>query len=412
AYTLLEVDGGQLSFGEFVTTTTIGGVTVDAPPPTEEFGRRYEPYGSAGLLSTVNYSADLPTVSQAILNIYEHVEGERLDGVILADAHVLEALVRATGPVDIPQVGLVPASEIVATLSNDAYDALPDSNARKALLGQVAAATLEGFLQRGAASDPVRAARVLVEAGGRGHLQMFSADPEEQAALLETGLSGSLMTPPDPDAVADVTMGVFSNNTGANKTDFYTDRVVEVDMQLLPNGGAVATVAVTHTNDTPTSELPVDVIGPNTEDVGVGENRLVTSLWCRGGCQLIGAGRDGADVGLTADVEAGFDVFTINQLLQPGGEETITFDLLLPTMAADGEMSLRFANQASVNPTRLRVDVTVPEGQEVHDRGDFVQAAGFWTWQQLPGPVQDLSLTVGPPDDLWSRTLRLLTTRL
>ncbi|HUG85409.1 MAG TPA: DUF4012 domain-containing protein, partial [Euzebya sp.] len=151
AYTLLEVDGGQLSFGEFVTTTTIGGVTVDAPPPTEEFGRRYEPYGSAGLLSTVNYSADLPTVSQAILNIYEHVEGERLDGVILADAYVLEALVRATGPVDIPQVGLVPASEIVATLSNDAYDALPDSNARKALLGQVAAATLEGFLQRGAA---------------------------------------------------------------------------------------------------------------------------------------------------------------------------------------------------------------------------------------------------------------------
>lgn len=402
SYSIVTVEGGRLTFGPFLSANALNsGDPFDVAPHSEAFEDRYGRFAASGQLQQVNFTPDFPSAAAAIANLYEARTGEVLDGVIAADPYALEAIVRVTGPVDVPSIGLLTADRVVDVLSNDAYDALRDSNARKELLGEVATAALDRFLAAGADLEPARAARVLVESGGEGHLLLWSTRPEEQAAFVAAGVAGAL---PPEDVVS---LGVFGANIATNKVDFYTERAVHITVELREDGSAVAEVVTTMTNEAPTEGLPVDVIGPNVENVEVGDNYTFLQTYCGGRCTTAAVMRDGEPLQAEIGRELGLAVVATYERFSTGASREVGITFSIPDAwrleNGEGRLELLFANQATVNPTRVRLDVVLPDGLVLHgsDPGtpQLLQAVDFATWEGLPGPRTRFAVEFGRPRD-------------
>ncbi|MCX8203884.1 MAG: DUF4012 domain-containing protein, partial [Nitrososphaeria archaeon] len=162
------------------------------PPPVPGFAENYDAFRADGRFwLAVNLSPDVPSVARVLLDAYRRLQGEQLDGVILADPYALQARLRVTGPIRVPGLArtLGPAT-VVPFVTVEAYGLYEDQATRKRVLGEVAHAALTRFL----ASETVGAEglRGLIRAAARGHLLLYVADPEIQAALERTGAGGAL----------------------------------------------------------------------------------------------------------------------------------------------------------------------------------------------------------------------------
>ena len=101
AYSILTIDAGRFRFSPFVPWSSLGTPRLaEVPPANQDYALNYDTFRRGGRFwSSINVMPDFPSVAQTILNSYDVVTGERLDGVILADPFALAALLEATGPV-------------------------------------------------------------------------------------------------------------------------------------------------------------------------------------------------------------------------------------------------------------------------------------------------------------------------
>jgi hypothetical protein len=256
----------------------------EVPSPSEEYSRNYDQFrGEGRFWLAINLTPDFPTAAEAIVDAYEVAEGERLDGVILADPFALAALMRLTGPTTVPGLEVTLAADrVVAFTANEAYALLRARGAK--LLGAVAESVVDRFLQGGDldAGD----LRSLARTAADGHLLVYSEDPGIQSALEGTGAGGAL-----PSTGGDL-LAVVENSSGGNKVDFYEDRSVTYEVWLRSDGSARATATVRLTNLAPTSGLPKYVLGPHEGFSEAGESAQIEQVR-RPGCLRKGRARRG-----------------------------------------------------------------------------------------------------------------------
>lgn len=172
-----------------------------------------------------------PSGAQAILNLHERERGEVLDGAMLADPYVFEALLRLTGPVDVPDVRRIDGGLRRGLRDQRAVGGLPYDAARKPVLGSVAEVALSRFLVDGG-DDPATSLQTLGSTAGDGHLLPYSGEPEEQEAFVEAGVAGPFLD--DTDGAF---FSVVTNNAGANKLDYYLEQEWDYEVWLDRDGG-------------------------------------------------------------------------------------------------------------------------------------------------------------------------------
>lgn len=155
-----------------------------------------------------------PETAESALRMWEAATGERLDGVMLVDPFMLEALLQGTGPISVGDT-VVDADNVIAYLLHDQYANLDVSFTNSERRGQereVAAAVLTQLLDRDL--DLVKLVPALLDAADRRHMMLWSPDASRQRAWSDAGVDGEL--------VANSLM-VSSSNRSPSKLDYFIE---------------------------------------------------------------------------------------------------------------------------------------------------------------------------------------------
>lgn len=248
-----------------------------------------------------------------------------VDGVLAIDPTALQAILAATGPVEVAGA-TVAAEGVVELLTHGQYAGLtgfePQAD-RREMLGSIAAAAMNAL--QGPGSDLAVLAEGLAAAAQGRHLLAWSARPAEARGWTAAGLDGRL----GRDSLA---LAVL--NRGGNKLD----RFLEVDAALaltpappVGRGAPVATdftVTIHLSNRVPTGES-VYVAGPHPDSgepggyyvglVSVNVPGAARSLRVEGFPTLAAFGPDGPTI-----------VAAVPVTLAPGGETVIRVRFTVP----------------------------------------------------------------------------------
>lgn len=395
AWSILTIDQGRFSFSPFVPIHDLPDVPADqVEPPYPEYPDRWGQWGGPGIWRNLTLMPDFSETGSALESLWEQTRGERLDGMITADPFALAALLEVAGPVEVPGRGSVDAGSVVDYVSNEAYAVITDPEERKRLLGEVAAAALTGFFERGLGGGEdgqeatLRALRALGKAAGDGHILIHAADSEVQAAFEAAGLAGRLLDPPG-DYVGTVVAG-----TTSSKIDYYLGRELDYIVSLRSDGGADAQATLRLVNDAPTQGPPAYVIGPNIDRVVAGENEIWVNTYLRRDAQVVGVTEDGDAATGRIQTELGHPVVETFEELPSGARHEVEYSTDVPSVWAEeagvGRYRLTIQEQSTIRATQVAVAVRIPPGTRVVQvseglavDGDIIRFSGAvrGTWE-------------------------------
>jgi Protein of unknown function (DUF4012) len=421
AYSLLRIDDGRFTFSRFDPIQSLAPPPLAAISSPNEDYAAYEQFRRHGQFWTgINVMPDFPSVAQAILASYEASTDVRLDGVIVADPFALAALLEAAGSVEVPGYGIdVDADTVVPFTTNEAYSVFEDTERRKRILGDVARAAFERFVEQ--PSTDTGDLRTLIDSASDRHILVYAADHAMQEGLAATPIGGALRPPlADDDLVS-----VVVNSGAGSKVDFYQQREVAYAIELHDDGSARAELDLTLANHAPTSGQPPYVIGPFPQvgfgpilrRIDAGESVALSTVYCGTDCIPV---EDEAELdGTPTDVQTGVDLgvrYLRHYYAIPSGKER-KLDLVWDDPAAwegnssGGVFSMTFTNQVTVRPATLVIRIEPPEGMEITSVAPpLTVRAGAAVYNGLAGTRLDLEVEFGPslPVRLWRNTVRFL----
>lgn len=193
-------------------------------------------------LYTVADAPDFPTAARAAIDAYAVLTGLRPAGVIAVDPGLVVPLLDVTGPLTVRgESRHVTAENLVGLVlehTQDFEDADADRKQFAVDLGRELLRALRGL--------PAGRWPELTDAVGRAaderHLRLYFADPGLQRLVVDRGWDGGLR-PSDDDYLA-----VFEHNTGYNKANLFTERLLRYETSLEADGLARALLRVEYEN--------------------------------------------------------------------------------------------------------------------------------------------------------------------
>jgi hypothetical protein len=286
--------------------------------------------------------------------VAERSLGKKPTAVIALDVPAIAAILRAVGPVDLPDEGKeLTAENVVEHLMVGAYEDEADTaagqNERRRRLRETADAIIRRLLRGG---DTVAMIRSLQSAVAGRHLKLWSAVPAEQAALVAAGAAGDVRD--DGTDLVNVTVQNFGSGDGeGNKLDYYANRSVQVTVEI-GETSAETTQVVTIENRTPNARLPLYVLGP----INPGRTNNYVTFAVPKGAELLAFERDGTAVQTRYLSEGNHTVLPASASLARG--EKTSWTLRYRAQLAKGEdYRLWLVPQPLARPATLSVDVTV-----------------------------------------------------
>ena len=243
-YGILEADDGKLRIAHLAPITELsdeGARRVEAPG---WYARLYGPVGALDEWQQVNASINFPAVAGVILDRYEMVKGERLDGVIAMDPVALGQMTKGTGAVDGGVLGQIDDSNVREVLLRDVYTRFEDrpkaqNEVLRSIVEEFWANLGSGDIDVGGFSDG------LGEAVDTGHIKIFSTDAATEEAMVDFSVDGGYQ-----DETSNV-QAVFNNNSSANKIDYYLHRTLETHVAIDDDGVATITTTAVLANHAP-----------------------------------------------------------------------------------------------------------------------------------------------------------------
>lgn len=395
AYTVMEADDGVLSFSDVGETQALPippAGSVAWPDPSLE--ARYDLYGGATRVRSINMTPDFPAAAQTLENYWSVAMGQEVDGVIAVDPFAFETLLGISGPATLEGFGEITAEEVVEFVSRSAYSLIEDPERRKRLIGEVAMRALQRFLD-GPSVSPGEVLEALGEMVRRDSLLLHVDDPTAQDVLVRAGLAGEL-DHGDGDLLA-----VVLNSGSGSKIDYWLDRTIRYDVTLQDDGVAHGIVSAGFDNNAPTSGELAYMIGPPTDyevDFGAGDNVLLASAYCAPGCTFAETPDIGyADLPTSQSEELGYPVASTWMLIPSTRARELIFSYSAPgaweRVGGDQVYRLRYLHQTGVRPVDLQIRVQVPEGHEVVDLPETASMVDGAVEVQLEA-VEDLDLEI------------------
>ena len=318
---------------------------VDAAKPVVDLGAEFQArYGHAEAASTwrsANLTPDVPSAGAILAGLSRLQLGVPVDAVVLVDPVALADLLRATGPVDVPGVGPVSATNATRVLLKDVYARYP-STRDQAQRKQAMSRAFDAVIARLGGPVPGKLGPQVVHAVASGHLRVYATNPALQAELARSRVAGAL---PHNGPL----LSVITQDAGGSKLDYYLERAVSyvaapsavaVDLGVGPETVENGKVTVTLHSTAPARGLP-PYVTVRADDPGarpVGQLKTWLSVYLGPRSTYSGATLDGRPVALSSGVEQGLTVLSTFVTVDPGGSRTLVIDLQQP--AAPGSALL------------------------------------------------------------------------
>jgi hypothetical protein len=351
-------DGGMvLSFA--VVTFDKGRMTVDrlgrigelalthpssAPVPA---GTKaiYGPLDPAGHWQSVNATADTAFSGQAMVTMYKQATGQSIDGVLFVDVPALAGLLKVVGPLTVDGVSTpLTDANVARILMYEPYKALgrTDDPARVEQQAKVASALARRVTTESV--DLVSVGGVLGDAASGRHVWLYSTRPDEQKVFERSGLAGGPGT-----SRPDRTLHLSVQNGTATKLDYFVKPSVKITAHITSQGSAVVTTDVTIHNEAPPGPPGVQLGNPSYEQTRVGQYVARTYFY-------------GPSVGEQQDSveEAGLRLNQAPIAVDPGAEQNLRFQTVIPHAVRDGYFDLRLVPQARLFPMPLTLVLDAP----------------------------------------------------
>ena len=273
------------------------------------FGFNTGPNGAFGPRgwSNITMPAHFPYIAEAAHNLYPQNGGTPVDGVIVMDPYVIQALMEYTGPIEIPEFDATVRPRDAAQFiledqyvlaENDDDPGRIDNAERIDALGTLADRVILRLLA-GSLPTPPELAKDIGPLVAERRLLVWTDNEDEQDLLDRVGLLGAI---PALDE-ADGGFSVSVTNASGNKIEVFLDRQVNVEVQTEPNGLRKLVADVTFTNNAPVSGLPRYVIG-NGIGLPSGSSRLFVTFY--GPPLLAEIQLNGETTGVSPGAEAGW----------------------------------------------------------------------------------------------------------
>ncbi len=292
-----------------------------------EYDGLYAGFGAATDLRESNMSPHFPDAARIWSVMWQKQSHQHVDGVIALDPVAMAGILDATGPATLADGSKVSGADVVQLTEDKAYEAFTDSAVRKQYLQQVAHAMFAQLIAGGGSAKSLLTG--LGSAVGTGHLQVWSAHPDEQARLTGLPIAGVLAETPGPYAQLVV------NNAAGGKLDYYLGRELTYTAAACATGVRSSTISVSLTNHAPASGLSAYALtrGDNPHHpYPPGQNRTLVSVYAAVGAQLTSATLDGKPVLLQATVERSHPRFSRYLELDPGATGTLVLHLAEPAV--------------------------------------------------------------------------------
>lgn len=325
----LDVDQGTLAVGDFDPTAglRLPAGEVDPDPDTAALWGFLGPsveWRNLGLTPRFDATAELAS------RMWTARTGEQLDGVMVIDPVALQALLRATGPVDLDGTS-IDSENIIQLLTVDQYRTVERTDSgegmdweryddamaqRRNRLSEIAHLVLDK-VQAGEWDTATLLSEVSKASKAR-HILAWSPHPQQQEGWRAAGISGEL---------DDTSMALSLLSQGGTKVDGW----IGVEGDLVRKGSSY-TLTVKIDNRTPEG-LPSYVAGPSTHDdpnrgVPEGYYAGIVSLNVPGAATSLHI--DGVDRPTTEGRDGPSRVVATRVKLARGEQHTLVFRFTLP----------------------------------------------------------------------------------
>lgn len=291
-----------------------------------------------------NISPDVPTSMAQFEKMYNLLgEGQNWDGIILIDTHVVEELIKITGPIEVLGTTYSADNDPRCNCPNviyelEAYAQIIEKGEadRKAILGTLMQQILSRSL--GAATDKMPE---FINAGVKlaqgKHMMFYMHDQKLQEALTKLDWTGD---------VKPYTYDYFminDANFAGGKTNLYVQQNVKLDINIDDSG------KVTHKAD-------INYNNPQVYDRWLnGINRTYVRLYAPKGSKLISS--KGSEVAVTTIEDLDKTVFEAFIQVRPANSRQLIFEYELPQPFTGKEYDLMIQKQPGTKDFEYEVKV-------------------------------------------------------
>lgn len=216
---------------------------VAPPRPLQLVGGRWE-------FQDANWFPDFPASANKMRWFWSQAGQPTVDGVVTVNASMLQALLRITGPIDMPEYGKVlTADNVMEELQKSVeleYD--KKENKPKKIIGDLLPKVLE-HLKTGKREEWLRLIDIGLQSLETKDIQVWMTRAEEEQLVERYDWNGRLK-PTIGDALA-----IIEANIAGQKTDGAINEKVEHRVEVATDGSIVDTVSLTRTHTAPKGEL-------------------------------------------------------------------------------------------------------------------------------------------------------------
>ncbi|WP_306945336.1 DUF4012 domain-containing protein [Streptomyces sp. B4I13] len=321
---ILTADRGRITLHNFASDGALPHTTTSVANFGPAFDRRYRAAESTQGLANSNLSAHFPFAAQIWAGLWERHTGQRLDGAIATDPVGLANVLKATGPVRLPDGKQLTAENTVEFTESTLYASYGNVE-RKRFLVQVAQSVAAALLQHH--PDSVALLQALRRNAEDGRLRVWSRDAATQSALEEGGLAGDVPERTGPFAYLVV------NNSAGNKMDYYLGRSLTYELGPCEGGTRPSVVRIRLTNAAPSAGLPA-LVTLRSDDPEhphpPGSTSIWVSLYASSGARFTGGSLDGRRLLVSSTEERGHPVLGTQVELLPGQTREVDVRLQEP----------------------------------------------------------------------------------
>ncbi len=340
AYALFTARNGTITLDHAGTNTELKVATKQVPYDPAA-AKTWTDIGSRLAWFDANLTPHFPDAAMNLAGQWQAQSGQVIDGVLALDPLVMGELLKATGPVTLPDGTSITADNVLPFVGHDEYVRYPDVPARKALLSGLAAILFKRVI---APTDSLSTLRAFVRASGSGHLYLWSRHADEQR-VIGTGLVGGAL----PKSSAPY-LSVLTQNYSGDKLDYFTKRTVRVT----PLDDGFLRVETTLRNTVPLGEpLYVTVRSDRPEPpVPYGQNKTGFSVYGALTSEVRAFLVDGKPQSVLYTHDHGHRIGTVTLELPRNQDVRVVVEISQPR----GELTYR--QQPLVDPGEL--DIQVP----------------------------------------------------
>lgn len=345
AFAIVEMDKGRLKILRTGSNASLYSMSISTLPieMPKEFLKLYG--NNPGILQNSNLSPHFPYGAEIWMGLWKKAYGEDLDGVIAVDPSALSYILKATGPITLPNGEKITAENVVSETLEKAYKRFEkDNNARKEYLVQILDSAAAKIVAREFSNRKMLAG--ITQGIIENRILIYSTDKEAEKTLSATRLSGFLRTEANNE------FRTVIQNIDASKLDYYLDREVFVESKVCKDLRQTQ-VRITVKNTLKTGKgLPAYVL--TRADKGkpaslvTGAHRFKVFIYGPTQSSLVSAWRENRTANLGgASTERSRPVYVADVDLAPGQSEELHANF------AGGVGKITYVDQPLVRPTKI-----------------------------------------------------------